>query len=219
MKRTKKHLVKFLETEQVRDLEQPLIDTVKSALEKDKISTSEKIAIRDFAVLNLIYACGLRISEACKLKLEDVDFEKNMLLILDSKGDDRTIAVPKQTMEIVNKWLEIRPNWKGNNYVFTNVKGTTKPGKARPLTRIYFNKLINKLSEKTGITLKGGKAPHPHTLRHSRAMEWYDNGASLDLIQKALGHKNIVTTQVYAKVRDEKIIEMQNTITGGLIGL
>ena len=219
MKRKKKGLVKFLETDQLRKLEEPLTEKTRQALNKNELTITDVITIRDFAVLNLIYACGLRISEACNLELEHLDLEKKIAYILDSKGDDRTIAIPSQTIEILKEWFSVRPNWKNNPYVFTNVKGTTRPGKVRPLNRRYYNQVIDKLSEMTEVKMKGGKKPTPHTLRHSRAMEWYDNGATLDLIQAALGHKSIQTTQVYAKVRDSKIAEMQNQITGGLISL
>lgn len=217
MKRNKKRLVKFLETEQIKKLEEPLTEKTKEALNKNEMTTADKIVIRDFVVLNLIYACGLRISEACKLQLKDLDLNNKIIYILDSKGDDRAIAIPEPTIKVLNEWLMIRPNWNNNPYVFTNVKGTTRPGKVRPLNRGYYNQLINKLSEMTDVKLKGGETPSPHTLRHSRAMEWYDNGASLELIQAALGHKNIITTQVYAKVRNERVTKMQNEIIGGLI--
>lgn len=75
------------------------------------------------------------------------------------------------------------------------------------------------MANETGIKLRDGSLPHPHTLRHSRAMELYDNIGNLQLIQTLLGHKNIATTQIYAQVRDEKVAEMQNAITGGLISL
>lgn len=75
------------------------------------------------------------------------------------------------------------------------------------------------MANETGIKLRDGSSPHPHTLRHSRAMELYDNIGNLQLIQTLLGHKNIATTQIYAQVRDEKVAEMQNAITGGLISL
>ena len=90
---------------------------------------------------------------------------------------------------------------------------------ARPLNQKYYNQLFEKLANETGVKLRDGSKPHPHTLRHSRAMELYDNTDNLQLIQKLLGHKNIATTQIYAQVRDEKVAEMQNAITGGLISL
>ena len=67
--------------------------------------------------------------------------------------------------------------------------------------------------------MRDGSDPHPHTLRHSRAMEIYDNVENLEIVKKLLGHKNISTTQIYAQVRDSKIVAVQNSITGGLLNL
>lgn len=219
MKRNKTKLVKFLEIEEVKELQKPIIEKAKNAIEKTELSVPDKIAIRDFAVINLVYACALRISEACNLTLRDLDLEKKILYVIDGKGGDRIVPIPEPTIKIIQEWLNIRPNWNGNNYVFTNIKGTTRPGKVRPMTTKYYNQLFNKLAEATGIKLRDGSAPHPHTLRHSRAMELYDAVQDIELLQKLLGHKNISTTQIYAQVRDERVAEMQNKITGGLVSI
>lgn len=215
----KKKLVKFLELNELKEFEQPLINKAKKALNDTKMTATDKITIRDFTVISLVYACALRISEACNLTLKDVNFIRKELLILDGKGGDRIVPIPEPTVEILKQWLAIRPNWKDNNYFFTNVKGTTRPGKARPLTTKYYNQLFNKLAEMSGVRLNDGSNPHPHTLRHSRAMEIYDNDVDLEVIQKLLGHKNLSTTQVYAEVRDERVANVQRNIVGGLVTL
>lgn len=223
MKRNKKKLIKFLEIEEVKKLEQPIINNAKRALaheKENKLTPTDKIAIRDFAVISLVYACALRISEACNLQLKNLDLEKKLVYIIDSKGDDRTVPIPNPIIPAIEKWLEIRPEWQNNNYVFTNIKGTTRPGEkgnARPLNQKYYNQLFNKLAIKTGVTLRDGAIPHPHTLRHSRAMELYDANIDLEVLQMFLGHKDISTTQVYAVVRDERIIKAQQNVTKGLV--
>lgn len=219
MKRNKTKIVKFLEIEDLKELEKPIYERAKQALQNEKISVPDKITIRDFVIINLVYAGALRISEACNLELKDLDLEHKQIYVFNGKGGDRIVPLPDTTIELIKIWLKIRPQWRNNNYVFTNVKGTTRPGKTRPLTTKYFNQLFEKLAKETGIKLKDGSLPHPHTLRHSRAMELYDNVGDLQLIQTLLGHKNIATTQIYAQVRDEKVAEMQNAITGGLINL
>ena len=219
MKRNKVKLVKFLETDDLKKLEAPLYERAKKALENENMSVPDKIAIRDFIIFNLVYAGALRISEACNLELKDLDLEHKNVYVFNGKGGDRVVPLPDTTIDLIKKWLEIRPNWKNNKYVFTNVKGTTRPGKIRPINQKYFNQLFEKLANETGIKLRDGSLPHPHTLRHSRAMELYDNVGDLQLIQALLGHKNIATTQIYAQVRDEKVAKMQNAITGGLINL
>jgi len=219
MKRNKTKIVKFLEIEDLKELEKPIYERAKQALQNENISVPDKITIRDFVIINLVYAGALRISEACNLELKDLDLEHKQIYVFNGKGGDRIVPLPDATIELIKIWLKIRPQWRNNNYVFTNVKGTTRPGKTRPLTTKYFNQLFEKLAKETGIKLKDGSLPHPHTLRHSRAMELYDNVGDLQLIQTLLGHKNIATTQIYAQVRDEKVAEMQNAITGGLINL
>ena len=219
MKRNKTKIVKFLEIEDLKELEKPIYERAKQALQNENISVPDKITIRDFVIINLVYAGALRISEACNLELKDLDLEHKQIYVFNGKGGDRVVPLPDATIELIKIWLKIRPQWRNNNYVFTNVKGTTRPGKTRPLTTKYFNQLFEKLAKETGIKLKDGSLPHPHTLRHSRAMELYDNVGDLQLIQTLLGHKNIATTQIYAQVRDEKVAEMQNAITGGLINL
>ena len=219
MKRNKTKIIKFLEIEDLKKFEKPLYERAKEALQKDSMTISDKITIRDFVVVNLVYAGALRISEACNLELKDLDLEHKQVYVFNGKGGDRLVPIPDTTIELIKKWLKIRPDWKNNSYVFTNVKGTTKPGKIRPLNPKYYNQLFEKMANETGIKLRDGSLPHPHTLRHSRAMELYDNIGNLQLIQALLGHKNIATTQIYAQVRDEKVAEMQNAITGGLLDL
>ena len=220
MKRNKKKLVKFLEIDELKRYEQPLLDKAKNAIQNEEkneeLSPTEKIAIRDFAVISLVYSCALRISEACKLRLDDIDLDKKTLIVIDGKGGDRTVSIPEPVINILRKWIEVRPDWKNNSYFFTNVKGTTRPGKIRPLNSKYYNQLCSKLAEKTGVVLRDGKKPHPHTLRHSRAMELYDNGITLDVLQALLGHSQISTTQIYAEVRNEKIIDAQQKVVGGI---
>ena len=219
MKRNKTKLVKFLETDEVKELQKPVIDKAKTAMSKANMTATDKIAIRDFAVINLVYACALRISEACNLTLNDLDLPKKILYVIDGKGGDRVVPIPEPTIKIINEWLEVRPNWNGNNYVFTNIKGTTRPGEVRPLNQKYYNQLFNRLAQATGVKLRDGSVPHPHTLRHSRAMELYDAVQDIELLQKLLGHKNIATTQIYAQVRDERVAKMQNEIIGGLVSI
>lgn len=216
----KTKIVKFLEVEEVKKFQEPLLNKVKIALNNknnNDLTIVDKISIRDFALINLVYACALRISEACNLKLQHVDLEKLTLIVFDGKGGDRIVPIPKPTIKILKEWLDIRPNWKENDYFFTNIKGSTRPGKAHALRKEYYETIFKKLADLSGVSLKNGDKPHPHTLRHSRAMEIYDNIQQLDIVQALLGHKNISTTQVYAHVRDERVNKVQQSITEGLV--
>ncbi|MGN1326535.1 MAG: tyrosine-type recombinase/integrase [Clostridia bacterium] len=219
MKRTKTKIVKFLEIDEIKNFQKPMLNEVKEALKKENLNTKDKITIRDFALINLVYACALRISEACNLELNYLDIDKMEMEVINGKGGDRLVPIPEPTIKILKLWLNIRPEWKNNNYVFTNIKGSTRPGKVRPLNYKYYDELFKKLSEKTGIKMKDGSNPHPHTLRHSRAMEIYDSINDIEILQKLLGHKDISTTQIYAQVRDEKVMEVQQSVVNGLISI
>lgn len=227
--RKKQKLIKFLKTDELNALEKPLVDNARIALEKGKenMTKSDMVALRDFALLSLMYGCALRISEAINLKLFNLLLDEGIVYIIDSKGDDRAVDIPKPIVDILKEWLEIRPNIEGNDYVFTRVKGSSKSGEfkftdALPLRRQYYNNLIKKLAQKTGVTLKGGQKvqlPHPHTFRHSRAMEIKSAGVELDIIQQILGHKDLRTTQVYAHALREEVRKVQMDNTKGIVSL
>lgn len=133
MKRNKVKIVKFLEIEDLKQFEQPLYEKAKQALQKENLTVPDKIAIRDFVLINLVYAGALRISEACNLELKDLDLEHKSIYVFNGKGGDRLVPLPEQTIELIRKWLNIRPTWKKNNYVFVNIKGTTKPRKNKTI--------------------------------------------------------------------------------------
>ena len=216
MGRKKSKLIKFLEIDEVKKFEKPLLERAKKAIDNGCKTVEEKIAVRDFTLINLVYACALRISEACKLQMNYLDLDNKQLYVIDGKGGDRIVPIPDVVIKNLELWLKIRPQWKGNNYVFTNIKGTTRPGKIRGINQKYYNQLFDKLSEESGIKLRNGSNVHPHTLRHSRAMELNDNDTPLEVIQCILGHKEISTTQIYARVRNEKIKQAQNMVTAGI---
>lgn len=223
--RNKKKLVKFLEVEELEQMERPLIEKAQKAISKveEKMTETDKIAIRDFALLSLLYGGALRISEAVNLKMHNLLLDEQIVIIIDSKGDDRIVDIPQPVIEILKEWLAIRPTIADNNYVFTRVKGSTSSEeKAVPLRRQYYNKLIKELAIKSGVTLKGGQElqlPHPHTIRHSRAMAIRDEGVELDVLQQILGHKELRTTQVYAHARRDEIRKVQLNNTKGIISL
>ena len=219
MKRKKSKIVKFLEIEEIQKFQEPLLKRAKLAIDTTNKSAADKISIRDFALVNLVYACALRISEACNLKLKYLDLERNRMFVIDGKGGDRIVPIPKPVTKTLQAWLEIRPNWKDNDYVFTNIKGSTRPGKVRPLNQKYYNQLFDKLTDETEVFLRGGEKPTPHALRHSRAMAIYDGGTDLEVLQKMLGHKDISTTQIYAQVRDERVEEVQQSNLKGIVSL
>lgn len=225
--RNKKKVLKFLEIEELEKLEKPLVEKAKNVLGKNKYELTEKdkIAFRDFALLSLLYACALRISEAVNLKLHNLLLDEAQVIIIDSKGDDRIVDIPLPVIDILKEWLEMRPDLEDNQYVFTRVRHSTKKenkSNKLPLRRQYYNNLITKLAQITGVTLKGGQElqlPHPHTIRHSRAMALRDDDTELDVLQEILGHKDLRTTQVYAHARREEMRKAQMKNTKGIFSI
>lgn len=146
--------------------------------------------IRDKAMLELLYATGIRVSELINLKVKDINLAMNFLQCHDD-NKERVIPFTNETKEALEEYLK---NARGamckeeQEYLFTNCQGS-------PMTRQGFWKIIKYYSAKAGIK----KDITPHTIRHSFAMHLVNNGADLKSVQEMLGHSDISTTQIYAK--------------------
>lgn len=146
--------------------------------------------IRDKAMLEMLYATGIRVSELISLKVQDVNLSMNFLRCHDN-NKDRIIPFTNETKEALENYLKnARPAICKNDQdiLFTNCQGA-------PMTRQGFWKIIKYYSAKAGIK----KDITPHTIRHSFAMHLVNNGADLKSVQEMLGHSDISTTQIYMK--------------------
>lgn len=154
--------------------------------------------LRDKAMLELLYATGIRVSELITLDRGHADL-KNGYLLCEGKGNkERIIPLGSYAIEIIDRYLEIsRPKLVkdiSETALFVNHHG-------RRLTRQGFWKIIKKYAVKANIT----KPITPHTLRHSFATHLIENGADLRSVQEMLGHADISTTQIYTRVTREKL--------------
>lgn len=170
------------------------VDQVNSLL--DSIDTNNGLGIRDRALFELIYSCGLRISEAATLQVGNLHL-KEMLLLVRGKGDkERIVPFGSAAKEWLEKYLtEVRPNLVGKKIVptvFVNYKG-------EPISRKGIWKRFKELEAMTGIDCK------VHTLRHSFATHLLSGGADLRSVQALLGHSDLATTQIYTHVSDEEL--------------
>ena len=156
--------------------------------------------IRDKAMLELLYATGMRVSELIGLKINDVNLSMNYLHCHD-EHKERVIPFTNETREALENYLQNARKalcTEDQEYLFTNCQGA-------PMTRQGFWKIIKYYSAKAGIK----KDITPHTIRHSFAMHLVNNGADLKSVQEMLGHSDISTTQIYAKVNaDTKLKEV-----------
>ena len=154
-----------------------------------------KNATRLRAMLELVYASGLRVSELCELPMTANLGDK--LLIHGKGAKERIVPMHERAQHALHKWLNIRGNDK-SKYIFPS------SGKTGHITRDGFFKILKKCAVQAGID------PHrvsPHVLRHSFASHLLAGGANLRAIQTMLGHEDISTTQIYTHVLPEKLKE------------
>lgn len=151
---------------------------------------------RDKAMLELLYATGIRVSELVDLNLEDLNLQIGVLYCRGSKND-RVVPIYPEAVRVLGDYLaRIRPTVVADtseNALFTNMNG-------QRLTRQGFWKIIKQYTQMAGIN----KDITPHTLRHSFATLLLENGAQLKVIQEMMGHSDISSTQVYAQIMKER---------------
>lgn len=166
-------------------------------------NTGQVLGLRDRAMLELMYATGLRISEIINLKLEDLHLTMGTLQTLGKGHKERIVPVGDEAIKWVNRYLEeARPKLlkqKRSNYLFLNFHGNN-------LTRQGVWKNLKAEVRKAGIQ----KNITPHTLRHSFATHILENGADLRIVQELLGHANISTTQIYTHLSNKQLADIYN---------
>lgn len=161
--------------------------------------TSDHYGLRDKAMLELLYATGIRVSELITLEVTDVHLKMGFIRCIGKANKERIIPIGNTAIEAVHVYLEQgRPHFVSNkNYdssLFLNHHG-------KQLTRQGFWKILKKLALKSGIN----KDLTPHTLRHSFATHLLENGADIRSVQEMLGHADLSTTQVYTKVSKSRL--------------
>jgi len=157
----------------------------------------EIMGLRDKAMLELLYASGLRVSELVFLKTKDINLEDGFLLCRGKGGKERIVPVGNSALKAILKYMKrARPKlWKRSiDYLFLTYRG-------QAFTRQGFWKLLKSYVLKAGLASKIS----PHILRHSFATHLLERGADLRSVQLMLGHSQITTTQIYTHVSRERI--------------
>ena len=171
-------------------------EEVESLLEQPDDSTES--GCRDKAMLETMYASGLRVSELCGLRLDAISFENRLITIRHGKGNkQRTVPISPVALSILDTYIHtFRENNKGRRspYVFLNLRG-------EKISRNYFFMQVRKYAAMAGIE----KTISPHTLRHCFATHLLERGAHIRLVQGMLGHSHLATTQVYTHVSSTRI--------------
>ncbi len=155
-------------------------------------NVSTEIGLRDKAILELMYACGLRVSETVDLKMSDIDVDTGILRCKGKGGKTRKVPVGKSAIEYLKKYLTIR---RGKENIEINNLFVSSLGK--PINRQTIFKFIKIYAEKIGL-----EDVSPHTLRHSFATHLIQNRADIRSVQQMLGHADISTTQIYTHITD-----------------
>ncbi len=174
------------------------LPTVLSFTEINKIieapDTSNILGIRDRAILELFYSCGLRVSELINLKINDLYFNEEVIRVLGKGSKQRIIPIGSSAVKWITEYLKkVRPSLekklKSENIIFLNKRGTK-------LSRMGIWKIVDRYVKEAGIE----KEFHPHTFRHSFATHLLEGGADLRAVQEMLGHADISTTQIYTHI-------------------
>ncbi|ADI01277.1 MAG TPA: site-specific tyrosine recombinase XerD [Syntrophothermus lipocalidus] len=157
--------------------------------------------IRDRAMLELMYATGLRVSELLALQLEDINLVAGFVRCLGKGRKERIVPVNKTSVF----WVERYISRSRNHLVKSSLERTLfVNAKGKKLSRQGFWKILNGYARQAGIE----KEIHPHTLRHSFATHLLENGADLRAVQEMLGHADISTTQIYTHLTKSRLREV-----------
>ncbi len=158
----------------------------------------EPLALRDRALLEVMYACGLRASETIALELGDVDLEEGMLRARGKGSKERIVPVGSAAVGALRAWCERgRPKLEGGagaHALFLNHRG-------RPLTRQGLYKIVQAHARSAGLS----ERMSPHTLRHTFATHLLAGGCDLRSVQDMLGHADLATTQIYTHLSSERL--------------
>ncbi len=149
------------------------------------------------AMIHLMYASGLRVTELVSLRVSDVDLARGLLVVRGKGGKTRIVPTAERALDHVRAYLgTVRPNWAkaGELVLFVS-------SRARPLTRQGFWKLIKRYAVVAGITLNFS----PHKLRHSFATHLLERGADLRAVQTMLGHADLGTTEIYTRITGDHV--------------
>ena len=156
------------------------------------VKTNSWQGVRDRAILEMLYGCGLRVSEACTLKISNVYTSEAFVRIIGKGNKERLVPMGGAAIDAFNAWLDVRPESAAPSYddiAFINRFG-------KPLSRVSVFNMVKKNALQAGVT----REISPHTFRHSFATHLIENGADLRVVQEMLGHESILTTEIYTHI-------------------
>lgn len=163
------------------------------------IDLSTDLGQRNKCIIEVLYGCGLRVSELIDLKISNINFKENYLKVEGKGKKVRFVPLADYTAKLIKDYIKnIRSKYKINkkceDFLFLNSRGSS-------MSRVIVFIIIKELTEKAGIN----KKISPHTFRHSFATHLLQNGADLRYIQEMLGHSSITTTEIYTHLQTEEL--------------
>ena len=158
----------------------------------DSVDLSSWMGKRDRAILEVLYGCGLRVSEAVGLRISHVYLDEGFVRVVGKGNKERIVPMGEMAVGAVREYLEVRPQPDAPQYddiLFLNRFG-------RSLSRVSMFNMVKKQAMMAGVA----KEISPHTFRHSFATHLVENGADLRVMQEMLGHESILTTEIYTHI-------------------
>lgn len=163
------------------------------------IDQSKAEGVRDRAIIEMLYSCGLRVSELCQLKLSSLFLEEGYIRVHGKGRKERLVPISSQAINCLRQWFVMRQTIKARpgeeDFVFISAK------RGRRMSRISIFVAIKEYARRAGIT----KDISPHTFRHSFATHLFEGGANLRAIQAMLGHEGIATTEIYTHISQQHL--------------
>lgn len=163
------------------------------------IEVGSDLGKRNQCIIEVLYGCGLRVSELIDLKISNINFKEQYIKVNGKGNKTRFVPLADYTAELLESYIqEVRANNKINkkyeDTLFLNSRGTS-------MSRVIVFLIIKELTDKAGVS----KKISPHTFRHSFATHLLQNGADLRYIQEMLGHSSITTTEIYTHLKTEEL--------------
>lgn len=163
------------------------------------IEANSDLGKRNHCIIEVLYGCGLRVSELIDLKISNINFKEQYIKVHGKGNKTRFVPLADYTAELLETYIkEVRSNSKINkkyeDTLFLNSRGTS-------MSRVIVFLIIKELTDKAGVS----KKISPHTFRHSFATHLLQNGADLRYIQEMLGHSSITTTEIYTHLKTEEL--------------
>ncbi|WP_139421704.1 site-specific tyrosine recombinase XerD [Chryseobacterium mulctrae] len=165
----------------------------------EAIERGSDLGKRNHCIIEVLYGCGLRVSELIDIKISNINFKENYIKVIGKGNKTRFVPLAQYTAKLLKEYItEVRSknkaNKKNEDTLFLNSRGTS-------MSRVIVFIIIKELTDKAGVS----KKISPHTFRHSFATHLLQNGADLRYIQEMLGHSSITTTGIYTHLKTEEL--------------